>query len=421
MKHSLALVLASFGLALSGAAASRDLVISNARIITGTGQVIEQGAIVVHDGKIVRVSEGAAPTVAGAQTIDAAGMTAIAGFIDDHRHLIQARGPDAVAKFLKDKAPAKMLELIDAGFTTVQSGGDDNAGILELKRLVASGQIKGPRIIASGGVPTYRLPDEAAVRAAVDKVVKDGADSIAEVHYPVGQWPFNPTLQETRNLAAGIAEAKKLGVEFQVHAVSPQALMGAVRIGATRLVHSVHYGWLSAGEAKEVAAAGALVSSSAGFGVPVFGVFNQENKPTFRDGKPWPEGIIAGQGTGQEAGYKVVNLRTLYDNGVKVTFSTDTDYDAHATFAHELKTLNLMFSPTDLIGILGINSAEFLDMQSQIGTLERGKDADIVLLGGNPLDGYWNFLTAEVVIKGGEVMVDKRGQPDAGKPIARGS
>ncbi len=77
-----------------------------------------------------------------------------------------------------------------------------------------------------------------------------------------------------------------------------------------------------------------------------------------------------------------------------------------------------MFSPTDLIPILGINSAEFLDMQNQIGTLEKGKDADIVLLGGNPLDGYWYFLTAEVVIKGGAIMVDKRGTPDAGKPIA---
>jgi hypothetical protein len=42
-------------------------------------------------------------------------------------------------------------------------------------------------------------------------------------------------------------------------------------------------------------------------------------------------------------------------------------------------------------------------------------------LGGNPLDGYWYFLTAEVVIKGGTIMVDKRGTPGAGMPVARGS
>jgi hypothetical protein len=40
----------------------------------------------------------------------------------------------------------------------------------------------------------------------------------------------------------------------------------------------------------------------------------------------------------------------------------------------------------------------------------------MVVLGGNPFDGYWNFLTAVVVAKEGQVLVDKRGQPDAGKP-----
>ncbi len=422
MRHSLTVLLASacLGLAISGTAAAQDLVISNARIITGTGQVIEHGAIVVHDGKIASVSEGAAPSVAGAQTIDASGMTAIAGYIDDHRHLVHARGADAVAKFLKDDAPTTMMELLEAGFTTVQSGGDDNAGILELKKMVASGAIKGPRIIASGRVPTDTLPDEAAVRAAVDKVVKDGADSIAEVHYPAKVWPYNPSIQETKNLEAGIAEAKKLGVEFQVHAVSAQSLIGAVMIGAKKLVHSVNVDWISAGQAKEVAAAGAQVASTTGFGVPVFGVFNQDNKPTFRDGKPWPSGILDSQGEGQEAGYMPVNLRTLYDNGVAVSLSTDTVFPGPAALAHELRALSLVFSPTDLITIMGINSAKFLDMQNQIGTLEKGKDADLLLLGGNPFDGYWYFLDPEVVMKGGVIMVDKRGTPDAGKPIARG-
>lgn len=422
MRHLFSALLASLCLVLaaSGAASAQDLVISNARIITGTGQVIAHGFIVVHNGEITAVDAGTAPTVAGARTIDATGMTAIAGYIDDHRHLIHARGTTAVAKFLKDGAPTTMKELLEAGFTTVQSGGDDNNGILELKKMVATGQIAGPRIIASGRVPTDRLPNEAAVRAAVDKVVKDGADSIAEVHYPAKVWPYNPTIQETKNLAAGIAEAKKLGVEFQVHAVSAQALVGAVMIGARKLVHSVNVDWISAGQAKEVAAAGAQVASTCGFGVPVFGVFNHDNKPTFRDGHPWPSGILDSQGEGEEAGYMPVNLRTLYDNGVAVSLSTDTTFPGPAALAHELRALSLVFSPTDLITIMGINSAKFLDMQNKIGTLEKGKDADILLLGGNPFDGYWYFLNPEVVMKGGVIMVDKRGTPDAGKPIVRG-
>jgi len=309
-----------------------------------------------------------------------------------------------------------MRELLEAGFTTVQSGGDNNAAILELKRKVASGEIKGPRIIASGQVPTARLTSEAEVRAAVDKVIMDGADSIAEVHYPDVVWPFNPTEQETRNLAAGIDEARKRNVPFQVHAVSDLSLVAAVRLGARKLVHSVNINWVTAAQAKEVGASGAQVASITGFGSPNFEVFSHDNQPKFRDGKPWPAGVIDSQGVGQEAGYMPVNLRTLYDNGVAVSFATDTTFYAPAALAHELKSLNLVFSPIDLVKIMGPNSARFVDREGDIGTLEPGKLGDIVVLAGNPLDGYWNFLTAVVVVKGGVVMVDKRGQPDAGNP-----
>ena len=401
-------------------AVAQNLLISNARIIVGTGQVIEKGAVVVTDGKISAVTEGNAPKAPkGAKVIIGTGMTVIAGYIDDHRHLIRGRGPEAVQKYLKEQAAKDMLTMLESGVTTVQSGGDDNAGILELKRRIESGEMKGPRILASGQVPTAKMKDEAAVRALVNKVVKDGADSIAEVHYPDVVWPYAPTEQETRNLAAGIDEAKKLGVEFQVHAVSDLSLVATVRMGAKKLVHSVNINWVTKEQAREVAAAGAQVASITGFGSPNFNVFSQDNQPKFRDGKPWPEGIVDAQGLGQEAGYMPVNLRTLYDNGVDVSYATDTTFDARAALAHELKTLSLVFSPLDLVKIMGPNSAKFIDKQKELGTIETGKIADLVVLGGNPFDGFWNFLTAVVVVKGGDIVIDKRGQPDAGKPIAR--
>jgi imidazolonepropionase-like amidohydrolase len=396
---------------LASAIASRglmaqDMVITNARVIVGNGQVIEKGSVVVQGGRIVSVSAGAPSGVArGVQRIDASGMTIMPGFIDDHRHLIGR--PDT---FFQERAVTEMRELLEAGYTTVQAGGDAWPAIFQLKQKIESGEIKGPRIIASEQVPTDRLPNEDAVRAAVDRAVKDGADSIAEVHFPVKAFPAMPTEQESKNLAAGIAEAKKLNVEFQVHAVSPEAMLAAVHVGATRLVHTPHFGWLTDADAKEVKDAGALVSSCTGFGAPVFGVFNQDNKPTFRDGKPWPEGILDGQGRGREAGYKPVNGRTLFDNGVVYGYCTDTTYNATAGLAQELKVLNLVFSPIDIIQIMGPNSAAFIDRSKDIGTLEPGKLADIVVLAGNPLDGYWNLLTAKVVIKGGVIMVDKRGK-----------
>jgi imidazolonepropionase-like amidohydrolase len=102
-------------------------------------------------------------------------------------------------------------------------------------------------------------------------------------------------------------------------------------------------------------------------------------------------------------------------------YCTDTTVNASAALAHELKTLNLMFSPTDLIKFLGQNSGVFIDLGKDLGTIEPGKLADILVLGGNPFDGYWYFLDPEVVIKGGVIMVDNRGKPNAGKPIARAS
>jgi imidazolonepropionase-like amidohydrolase len=411
-------LLPSLATTANSAATSSRLLFRNARIITGTGDIIEKGDLLTKDGRIAVVG-GHVAAVSGAKVIDASGMTLIAVYIDDHRHLIQARDSEAVAKFIKEQAPASMLHLLESGVTTVQSGGDDNAGILQLKHQIEIGQIKGPRIIASGQVQTWRLKDEAEVRAAVDKVIKDGADSVAEVHYPNVVWPYNPTELESKNLAAGIDEAKKLGVEFQVHAVSDLSMVGAVRLGAKKLVHSVNINWVSVEQAKEVAASGAQVASITGFGSPNFNVFSNDNKPKFRDGKPWPEGIVDSQGVGQEAGYMPVNLRTLYDNGVDVSYATDTVFDGRAALAHELKSLSLVFSPLDLIKIMGINSAKFVDKQNDLGTLEPGKIADIIALGGNPLDGYWNFLTAVIVVKQGVVMIDRRGQPDAGKPVAR--
>ena len=390
-------------------AMAQNLIVSNARIIVGPGRVIENGNIVLRDGRIAAVEAGPAKAApAGAVRIDGAGMTVIAGYIDDHRHLIQGP-PD---KFLAETAPRRMRELLEAGITTVQSGGDNDAAVLELKRRVESGTIKGPRIVTSARVATAEMKDEEEVRAAIRRVIAAGADSIAEVHYPITEPPQKnvPTEKESRNLAAGIDEARKAGIAFQVHASAVPPMLAAVKLGARKFVHTPHFGWMTDAEAKTVSASGAQVSSCTGFGAPVFDVFNRDNKPNFRDGKPWPEQVLDGEGRGREAGYKPVNGRTLFDNGVDFGFCTDTTYYAPAALAHELRVLSLVFSPYDMIKILGPNSADFLDKQKDIGTLEVGKMGDLLVLTGNPLDGWWNFNTAVVVVKGGQVMVDKRAQ-----------
>src|SRR5687768_11400733 len=94
-------------------ASAQNLVITNARILDGTGRVIHRGSVVVRDGKIVTVVAGTAQAQ-GARVIDAQGRTVMPGFIDAHRHI----GANNEA-WLKEQAPARMQEFLDSGFTTV--------------------------------------------------------------------------------------------------------------------------------------------------------------------------------------------------------------------------------------------------------------------------------------------------------------
>ena len=399
MKRLFALLFAAVLMNAGGAAELRaqDLTITNVRIVVGNGQVIEQGSIVIRNGRIASAGAAAAVT-SGTRTIDARGLTAMPGFIDAHRHIMGGNSE----QWFKEQAAVRLQEFLEAGYTTLMSGGGPVPGIVQLKERIEKGQLKGPRIITSGRADpdSFKTADEA--RAQVQKLAQARVEIIkARIEPPAAD-------AQVAMLAVVADEARKQNLGLMVHAVSPKAMVAAVKAGATKLVHTPHGGWVTAEQAKFVKDSGIEMLSTIGFGVPVFGVFNNENTPTFRDGKPWPAGIIDGPGDGREAGEKAVNARTLWDAGVTYGFGTDTGYHPKAGLAHELRALNLMFSPQDIVKLMGPNTAAFIDRSADLGTLETGKLADIVLLDGNPLDGYWNLLNAKVVIKGGEIVADKR-------------
>ncbi|MFN0002580.1 MAG: amidohydrolase family protein [Pseudohongiellaceae bacterium] len=389
-------------------ALAQDIAITNTRIIVGSGQVIENGTIIVRGGKIDSVVAGSANNAEGLTVIDATGMTAMPGFIDGHKHI--NTGPDE---------KGQMQSLLEAGYTTILSGGGPGDGNITLRDHINSGLINGPRVIPSERVNLRSTPEEA--RAAVRAMAAKGIMHTGEI--ALTPEPAPPQA-EMEVIKAVVDEAAKLGVQVNVHSVSTSATIAALDAGVRRFVHIPNKDWTGIDDAAKIAAAGAIVAGMTSFGAPIIDrespapapvQFPQDNSPRFRDGKPWPEAIAGanrdpkGRAIGNEAGYTIVNARRIWEAGNNtLSYSTDQNYADIVVLEHELKSLSVMFSQADIIKIMGPNSAAYVGMGSQIGTLEAGKLADIILLAGDPRVNIYEMLKTKVVLKEGKVVVDKR-------------
>src|SRR5437870_11320420 len=191
---------------------AQDVTITNARIVVANGTVIERGSIVVRGGKIVSVAPGAPSAVSG-KTIDAKGMTAMPGFIDAHRHINTA-----------PNEKAQMQAQLEAGYTTILSGGGPAEGNITLRDHIEKGLVNGPRIIPSGSLRLNNNTPETA-RAEIRKMAEMGIKFTGEI----GLTPVpGPTEKELEVLRAVVDEAKKARVMVQVHAVSSTAMMAEI-------------------------------------------------------------------------------------------------------------------------------------------------------------------------------------------------
>jgi enamidase len=399
--------------AFAGPAVAQNLAITNARILDGTGGVIERGTIVVRDGRIAAIGATAA-VPNGVQRIDASGKTVMPGFIEAHRHLVVGDP----ARWLAEQSATRMQEFLDTGFTTVFSAIDPEQ-VLELRRRIDSGQVPGPRLVTAtlvllsglplgGGAgdpartdpsrppgrPTQAAPGfppeqtRAQVQAAKDK----GYDAIKTLMIETPNGPERATLSLITQ------EAHRLGMRSITHAVSVQDTLAAVEAGTDLLVHTPHIGQLDDAQTKKIVAAGIPMSSTLGVFVPLFGT---SNEPLFRDDKAFPMNTLSSGGQGP------VNARLLWEAGITYAYGTDTQWHPRITLAHELRPLRLVFSPQDLVKIITSNAAVAVG-RNDIGTLAVGKLGDIVILNGDPLADIDQLLNVAVVIKGGKVVADKR-------------
>lgn len=418
--------------AATGPAAAQGLVITNARILDGTGTVIDRGTIVVRDGRIASVAEGTSAGAVGARVIDARGMTVMPGFIDAHRHPI----PGNTAQWLETSAPGEMRAFLEAGFTTVLSAITSVDGI-ELRRRLESGAIAGPRLFAAtliplsrpagggrgargrGGAPAGRgaapagrgdparfdnsrpprRPTEPAGAIPADETIRAvEAAATAGFDYIKTVITVTPGGPETDTLRLIVAEGRKHDLPTITHAVSVVDTLAAVDAGAAVLVHTPHIGRLEEDPAavQKIAGAGIPMTSTLAVFIPHFSP--GDNTPLFRDGLPFPWDTISSAGQGP------VNARLLWEAGISYGYGTDTSWPPRQSLEDELRALSVVFSPRDIVSILTRNAARSVLRQDELGTLEPGKLADIVVIDGDPLEDVYDLLDVVMTVKGGVVV-----------------
>ena len=387
-------------------AAAQNLAIVNARILDGKGGVIERGSVVVRDGRIVSVSAAGATPATGTQTIDA------------HRHIAQGDPAEWLAK----RAPAQMQEFLDAGFTTVLCAICPDQAI-DLRQRIESGAVKGPRLYVAQIVPLARAavpgggrgdparfdnsrpplrPTTAAGAIPAAETIK-AIESIASKKYDylktvITTTPGGP---EVDTLKLIVSEGKKRNLPTITHAVSVIDTLAAVEARPDVLVHTPHIGHLNddASAVKKIVGAGIPMTSTLAVFVPHFG---DDNKPLFRDAMPFPWETLSSAGDGP------VNARLLWEAGISYGYGTDTSWAPKVSLADELRALSVVFSPRDISKILGQGAARSTLKQDQIGTLESGKLADMVLIDGNPLTDVNDLMKVVVTIKSGRIVSDSR-------------
>jgi imidazolonepropionase-like amidohydrolase len=392
---------------------AQDLTITNARIIDGTGRVIDRGSVVIRGGRIASVAAGA-PGAAAGRRIDAAGKTVMPGLIDAHRHLVTGDP----AKWLTDVAPKELQDFLDAGFTTVLSA-IDPPPILEARRSIEAGKLKGPRLFTgafipvAGALPGPRSTDDPA-RTDPSRGPRIGPPAPAIAHeqtieqvqaakragydYLKVVLVSTPNGPELDTLKLIVAEGRKIGMPTIVHAVSVMDTLTAIEAHPDVLVHTPHIGRLDEDPyaiRKIVEAKIPMTSTLAVFG-PHFG---HDDTPLFRDAKPFPWHTLSSAGQGP------VNARLLWNNGlVSYGYGTDTQWPPKETLLDELRELELVFSPTEIVTIITKNAANSTLHQAEIGTLEPGKFGDVVIVDGDPLKDARALLHVVTTIKGGEVV-----------------
>jgi imidazolonepropionase-like amidohydrolase len=404
------------------------VVIKAAQIIDGRGgEPLRNAVVVVSDDKIMAVGSLASITIpAGSRTIDLGDATLMPGLIDLHTHIIGRTlgDPERESSGVRDHDSFGAILGVEnarrtlmAGFTTIRNLGAGNFDDLALRKAINDGFVPGPRIIAAGhslgitgghcdengykpglmdGDPKTGIADGAeAVRAAVRYQVKYGADVIKTCAtagvLSEGMAVVGTTQYTYEELKAMVDEATKLNRKVAAHAHGTEGIKIATRAGVSSIEHG---SFLDEEGAKLMAQKGTYLVPTMMAGEAV------ENlaKGGFLKGNR-KEKALAAAAAMRNA------LKIAIRNKVPIAFGTDSGVIPHGTNAREFWLMTEWggMKPIDTITAATLNAAKLLGLDASIGSLEPGKQADIVAVSGNPLTDIKRMENAVFVMKNGAV------------------
>jgi len=382
-----------------------------ARIIDGSGKpAIENATLVIRNGRVEAVGERV-KIPAGAEQIDATGKTIIPGLISAHSHVNDAA---QFGVYLRD------------GITTILSLGGDKEFVLREQsqkapagtapRLYVAGLIQDSSVIP--GAVAVKTPEEA--RKSVDELIRNKPDFVkVRVDDFLGaRQKMSPDVYQ-----AVIDEAHHNGFRTAAHIVLLEDAKGVLRAGVDYIAHSVRdrevddefiglmkkrHAFYSPTLTRELAVF--TYSETPSFFQDPF--FLKEADPTEMAKMEDPKRQDAMRNDKGALWYKehmpiaMRNLKRISDAGIVVAAGTDSGggpgrfqgYFEHLELEYETKA---GLTPMQALVSATSGAAKALNVSKEVGTLEKGKLADFVVLSANPLDDIRNTRTIESVWIGG--------------------
>jgi imidazolonepropionase-like amidohydrolase len=424
------------------------LVVNAGKLIDGTGRAPrEHVRILVDEGSILNIVDSASSMAPkGAQVIEAKDLTVMPGMIDAHVHVMWSGGnndrPGDNWRALVSELPgtralnayANAMQDLVAGFTTVRDMASLDFVDIALRDAVEKGTVVGPRIAACGygltstgghmdshaGLrPGIRLDgfdnvvdtvDEA--RKAVRFLIRMNVDhikiNVGRGHRPLGRSLFFVPEMQSDVIQTICQEAHEAGRPVAAHSLGSQGELWAVQAGVDSLEHA-HF--IDEATIQAMAERETIL-------VPTM-THCVRNALTSRKTLPqhrWADNLIL---KAHDSMHKVIPR--AIELGVRIATGTDAGAVGvpHGCNAQELALLTTIgMSPQQAIKAATQTAAELLRMDHLIGTLEKGKRADLLVIMGDPLKDVAILQEAHnilIVMKGGRIIVDRRGDHTAGE------